>query len=137
MKKKRKKLEELTAEEKVFYDRLMETREKVHRQMQYHAEEALDCSNADKRGVTTHMADMGSDNSRHEMELRLMTEDGNVLELIEDAIGRLLEGTYGLCQDCGEPIAPARLEVRPYALYCTKCKSIREKHQGRNPRLGY
>ena len=123
--------------EKEYYDALMHARDIVTNQMQYHAEDALDCSNADKRGVTTHMADVSSDNSRHEMELRLMTEDGNVLELIEDAIGRLLEGTYGLCQDCGEPIAPARLEVRPYALYCTKCKSIREKHQGRNPRLGY
>ena len=77
------------------YEALMRAREMVTSQMKYHAEDALDCSNADKRGVTTHMADVSSDNSRHEMELRMLTEEGNVLQLIEDAIQRLIDGEYG------------------------------------------
>jgi len=96
--------------------------------MQSHAESALDCSEAEKRGVTTHMADVCSDNSRHEMELRLMSEEGDILELIEKAIQRLVDGTYGVCQDCGERISEKRLEARPYAVYCIKCKSAREKN---------
>ena len=110
------------------YEALMQARDQVSNQMKYHVEDALDCSNADKRGVTTHMADMGSDNSRHEMELRLLTEEGNVLQLIEGAIQRLIDGTYGKCLDCGGEISEARLEVRPYALYCVKCKTLREKN---------
>ena len=111
----------------VYYDRLIKAREAVMGRLQSHAESALDCSEAEKRGVTTHMADVCSDNSRHEMEVRLMTEEGNVLELIERAIKRLAEGTYGICQDCGERISEGRLEARPHAVYCIKCKSAREK----------
>ena len=126
-----KRMRPLDGKEKEYYNNLMQAREAVMQQMQYHVEDALDCSNADKRGVTTHMADMGSDSSRHEMGLQLMSEEGDVLELIEEAIQRLIEGkNYGICQDCGQPIPDARLEVRPYAVYCTKCKSIREKNGG-------
>ncbi len=113
--------------DKIRYERLIQAREVVLGRMKYHAEDALDCSNADKRGVTTHMADVSSDNARHEMELRLLTEEGNVLELIEAAIRRLVDGEYGKCLDCGQAISEARLEARPYAIYCIKCKSEREK----------
>ena len=115
--------------DKIRYERLLHAREMVLGRMQYHAEDALDCSNADKRGVTTHMADVSSDNSRHEMELRLLTEEGNVLELIEGAIQRLIDGEYGKCQECGEPISEGRLAIRPYAVFCVKCKSRHEKEQ--------
>ncbi len=111
------------------YEALMRAREMVTSQMKYHVEDALDCSNADKRGVTTHMADVSSDNSRHEMELRMLTEEGNVLQLIEDAIQRLIDGEYGKCQECGEPISEGRLAIRPYAIFCVKCKSRHEKEQ--------
>ncbi len=133
--KKKRTVSDLTAEENVIYDRLMLARDKVQTQMQFRAEEALDCSNADKRGATTHMADMGNDNARHEMELRLLSEDGNVIELIDAALERLLNGTYGKCLDCAEMILPARLEVRPYAIYCTACKTVREKSM-RDSRFG-
>ncbi len=125
MTKKIKKVFE--GKDKEYYDALMLARDVVTSQMQYHAEDALDCSNADKRGVTTHMADVSSDNSRHEMELRMLTEEGNVLQLIEDALQRLSDGEYGLCQDCGEPISEGRLKIRPYAVFCVKCKSRHEK----------
>ena len=119
-----------TPEEKEYYNALMAARDAVAGSIRNHAADALDCSNADKRGVTTHMADMSSDNSRHEMELRMMSADGNDIDLIDDALQRLFDGDYGICQDCGQPIPEARLEVRPYAIYCTKCKSIREKNGG-------
>ena len=119
--------------DKEHYEALMRAREMVTSQMKYHAEDALDCSNADKRGVTTHMADVGADSSRNEMELQLMTDDGSVLDMINDAIQRLLDHEYGKCHDCGAEIPEARLEAKPYAIYCVKCKSIREKNDGHNP----
>lgn len=118
---------EFKGKQKLYYERLIQAREGAVSRMKFHAEEALDCSNADKRGVTTHMADISSDNSLREMGLRLLTEEGNVVELIEAAISRLIDGSYGKCQDCGEMIGEARLEARPYALYCINCKSAREK----------
>ena len=121
-----KKMRPLNEKEKEYYNNLMQARETVMQQMQYHAEDALDCSNADKRGVTTHMADACSDNSRHEMELRMLTEEGDVLQLIEDALQRLADGEYGKCLECGNAIQEGRLKIRPHAIFCVKCK---EKHE--------
>ncbi len=126
--KTRSTFKEYSGQEKKYYEALILARELVAGSLRNHAADALDCSNADKRGVTTHMADLGSDNSRHEMELQLMTADGDVLKLIDDALERLSKGSYGRCQDCGEMISEKRLEARPYAVYCIKCKSLREQN---------
>lgn len=98
-----KKKTELAFEgkDKEYYEALMHARDIVTKQMQYHAEDALDCTNADKRGVTTHMADVSSDNSRHEMELRMLTEEGNVLQLIEDALQRLPTANTAAARSAG------------------------------------
>lgn len=109
-----------------YFELLMKAREQVCQQMSHCAENALDVANADKRGVTTHMADVSSDHARHEMELRMLSEDGDVLKLIDAAIERLADGTYGRCLDCKGQIPEGRLRVRPYAIYCIKCKSRRE-----------
>jgi len=46
---------------------------------------------------------------------------------IERALEKLDNGTYGLCDFCGQPIPPARLEIMPQATLCVICKTIREK----------
>ena len=125
-KKKKNKLD-FQGKDLEYYEALMKARETVLTQMRYHVDEALDCSNAEKRGVTTHMADVSNDNSRHEMELRLLSEDGDVLKLIEEALKRLVNGEYGKCQECGEPISEGRLKIRPYAVFCVKCKTRHEQ----------
>ena len=53
------------------------------------------------------------------------------LEAIEHALRQAQEGTYGICERCGQPIDPARLEALPEATLCIKCKAIVE----RQPRL--
>ena len=109
------------------YEALMEVYYRVTGKMRQRKDEVLDRSNAEKRGVTTHMADVSSDNASHELGLRQLSEDGDVLALVEDALERLAHGEYGKCQDCGEMISEARLKVRPYAVFCVKCKSKREQ----------
>lgn len=109
------------------YNALLEVYNQVSSNMRLRAGEVLDRSGADKRGVTTHMADVSSDNASHEIGLRQLSEDGDVLELIEEAFERLSKGEYGKCQDCGEMISEARLKVRPYAVFCIKCKTQREE----------
>lgn len=49
------------------------------------------------------------------------------LESIEYALRQAKEGTYGVCERCGEPIDPARLEAVPEATLCVNCKSIVER----------
>lgn len=120
---------------KEFFELLMNVRESIVGQMECHAKEALsnDGSGAESHGMATHMADLGSDNSRHEMELQLLTGEGDVLELIEEALERLKNNEYGNCLDCGDIIPEARLRAKPHAQCCIKCKSIREQNGGINP----
>jgi len=46
---------------------------------------------------------------------------------IDESLARIKEGSYGICQLCGEDIPEGRLEVRPNAKYCTQCKEDLEK----------
>jgi len=47
------------------------------------------------------------------------------LDEVEDALGKFESGTYGTCEDCGNPISPARLEAKPAARFCIDCASKR------------
>ena len=123
---------ELVGKKKKYYELLKRARDAVTQQMEFHSKAAMDSSDGGKK-MTTHMADLGSDNSRRELELQLLTEEGDVLERIDEAIERLHDGDYGICIDCSKKISDARLEVKPYAYYCVKCKSIREENNGMNP----
>ncbi len=49
------------------------------------------------------------------------------LQEMDEALDRIEAGTYGICEECGEPIGLKRLEVRPVAKYCVPCLSKMEK----------
>jgi len=74
-----------------------------------------------------HMADAGSDNFEQEFALDLMDGEKKLLAEIDDAIGRIDEGTYGTCEGKGEPIPKARLKAIPWARYCVACAELKEK----------
>ncbi len=49
------------------------------------------------------------------------------LREVEDALDRLEEGTYGICEECGAAINLERLKVLPFTTYCVQCQERREK----------
>lgn len=53
-----------------------------------------------------------------------------LVALIDDAIRRLDEGTFGFCMQCGRPIEPARLEIVPYTTMCASCRRTAESLAG-------
>ncbi|MGD9949561.1 MAG: RNA polymerase-binding protein DksA [Desulfobulbus sp.] len=72
--------------------------------------------------------------SDRSFELRIRGRERKLMEKIEDALGRIDDGSYGICSGCGEDIAVKRLEARPVAKFCIECKTRqeqREKEQGR------
>jgi len=71
------------------------------------------------------VADLISD-----MELAVIDRNVSEIRAIEGALGRFAEGTYGICSDCGEPIAPARLEAYPTAVRCFICQQRFEQDHG-------
>jgi len=62
-----------------------------------------------------------------ETQLALLGPKRQELEAIEEALQRLEGGTYGLCESCGLPIEPRRLEIMPETPLCRNCQSQREK----------
>ena len=124
-----KKLRLSKADKKFFYGLLMRARSAFGAQVQYHSDDALTRKDAagERAGMATHMADLGTDNYRRDFELGLLSDGVDVLEMIDEALQRLEDSEYGICLDCGEPIPRKRLEAKPYAKYCTKCKSKREE----------
>jgi DnaK suppressor protein len=68
------------------------------------------------------MADQASGNNEVHIQLRLKQTDAKILQAIDEALMRIEKGTYGLCRDCGEPIAEARLNAIPWTRVCITCK---------------
>ena len=68
------------------------------------------------------MADQASGNNEVHIQLKLKATDAKILQAIEEALGRMEKGTYGVCRDCGEPIAEARLNAIPWTRVCITCK---------------
>ena len=68
------------------------------------------------------MADQASGNNEVHIQLRLKQTDAKILQAIEEVLSRIDKGTYGICRDCGEPIAEARLNAIPWTRVCITCK---------------
>jgi DnaK suppressor protein len=68
------------------------------------------------------MADQASGNNEVHIHLKLKQTDAKILQAIEEALHRIDRGTYGVCRDCGEPIADARLNAIPWTRSCISCK---------------
>ncbi|MBO4647619.1 MAG: TraR/DksA C4-type zinc finger protein [Lentisphaeria bacterium] len=124
-----KKLRLSKADKKYFRELLLRARAAFGDQVRYHSDDALTRKDApgERAGMATHMADLGTDNYRRDFQLGLLSDGVDVLEMIDEALQRLEDSEYGICLDCGEPIPRKRLEAKPYAKYCTKCKSKREE----------
>jgi DnaK suppressor protein len=68
------------------------------------------------------MADQASGNNEVHIQLKLKQTDAKILQAIEEALARMEKGTYGVCRDCGEPIARPRLNAIPWTRSCISCK---------------
>jgi len=120
----------LSADQRRHYEQLQELRNEYANQIETLSAASLSANPQ----AGEELADIGSDNFIRETELALMDEETHRLELIEAAIGRIREGGYGICIDCGEKIPDARLDAKPYASLCVQCKGAREQQAGFLPR---
>jgi RNA polymerase-binding transcription factor DksA len=68
--------------------------------------------------VDQHPAELGSETFERELALTSLTIVEGELKDIDDALRRIDDGSYGICEECGKPIDEARLEAVPWARYC-------------------
>ncbi len=78
-------------------------------------------------GSGNHMADDASETVEHERNQALMGNLQRLLRMVNHALHKVDEGTYGLCDSCGAPIADDRLQALPHATLCIRCKAREEK----------
>ena len=116
-KKDAKKFEKMLMGE---LDRLSEGIRKIE-------ESALHESVRETTGDLYSYAETGTDNFERETALNIATGESQRLREVSDALTRINNGTYGVCEGCEEVIPRKRLEVFPAARYCIKCKSKLEK----------
>lgn len=76
--------------------------------------------------VDNHPADLGSENYERAKDISLHEKNVLVLEKVNEALDKLQEGIYGICENCGKPIPDERLDAVPYAEFCVECKKKSE-----------
>ncbi len=78
-------------------------------------------------GYSTHPADEGTTAFDQARDLAVQVSAEQTLKLVDDALLRFENGTYGLCLNCGQEIDAARLEAIPYAPLCLNCQAKLER----------
>ena len=65
---------------------------------------------------------MAASEAHSALHIRLKEADGRLLRAIENALTRIRQERFGICEGCGQPISKARLEAVPWARHCKDCK---------------
>jgi DnaK suppressor protein len=86
----------------------------------------------DENGNFPDPTDRASMESDRSFTLRIRDRERKLIAKIEEALRRLEDGSYGVCEECGEKIGAARLKARPVTTLCIDCKSVQEVAERKN-----
>jgi RNA polymerase-binding protein DksA len=78
-------------------------------------------------GYSQHMAETAADSFEQEKNINLLSGLTNMVKMIDDALHKMEDGSYGICENCGKEISFSRLEAIPYTQLCISCKRDVEK----------
>jgi RNA polymerase-binding protein DksA len=81
----------------------------------------------ERGGVSNHMADDANETAEQETMLTLRSSAERQLAHVNEALGRIDDGSYGTCSNCGKPINPARLDALPFSTLCINCQNLADK----------
>ena len=109
--------------------RLLDLRDHFLDQMQSVAQDSLRsrAENNEASAVGQHQADAGSDAYEKDFALSLLSQEQDALYEIEEALKRIENGSYGVCEMSNKPIPHARLEAIPFARFTVECQQQLEK----------
>ncbi len=112
-------------------DTLVARKEQILKQLNAEVKEGKEA--ALDEGMDTY--DLASEERTREINLILSDRDREKLQAVEEALERIEDGSYGICESCEEEIAPERLEALPFTRLCVSCQSEmeREAKQHRRP----
>jgi len=84
-------------------------------------------ASGDISGYTFHMADVATDTYDREFSLGLVSNERDAVYELDDALKKIEEGTFGICESCKSLITKTRLRAVPHARLCLKCQERKEK----------
>jgi RNA polymerase-binding transcription factor DksA len=116
-----------------FEQRLLKERSRIAGEMGHLESSILKVNPRNPGGLTGdytfNMADAGTDSMEREISFDIASKEGRLLREIDDALRRLYNGVYGLCESSGKMIARARLEALPWARYTVQEQENIERQQ--------
>ena len=83
----------------------------------------------DSNEVFADPADRATAESDRSFTLRIRDRERRLIRKIQSALQRIDDGSYGICEDCGEEIGVPRLKARPVTKLCINCKSKQEEDE--------
>jgi DnaK suppressor protein len=115
---------------KKYYKLLLDLRQHVSAELDLHTSDTLQHAASDE-GDRKLEADAGTDSFDRDFALSLVSNEQDALNEVEEAILRIKEGTYGVCEVTGEAIGKERLAAVPFARYSIEGQAEFEKNQRR------
>lgn len=109
---------------------LLEERRRLRQelsQMEEHQVRTEEKPVADVSGYEDDLVDVATETFEREKGLALESSVQGMLKMVEDALHKIRQGTYGICEGCGRPIDANRLRAIPYARLCIRCKEREER----------
>ncbi len=112
-----------------------ENLEQFKEQLLQKREEILNEAGKTLSGMTGNAGNVPDPNDRatlesgRSFEIRIRERERKLLAKIEEALERIEEGEFGICEGCGEAIGQKRLEARPVTTLCIDCKTVQEQKE--------
>src|SRR5207245_5857376 len=120
---------------KTFLKKVRETLQEMRGQLLRNVQAELHEGREQTKDEGMDTYDLASDARDREINVILTDRDRDKLQAIDDALARIDDGTYGVCESCESDIAEARLEALPFTRLCINCQAERETK--RRPMSGY
>lgn len=113
-----------------YREKLLAERDRIHAEMgqleQHISYEDTPGGQSELADYDNHPADTGTDTFDREKDLAVRDSYRDIIGRIDEAVGKIERGTYGVCDRCGRDIMIGRLDAIPYAIYCVECQDIIE-----------
>ena len=101
--------------------------EQLRNELRHAQSDLVDLMRDSGDGAGDDQADAGAKTYEREQEISLANNAREMLEQTEHALERLDDGSYGICESCGNPIGKLRLQAAPRATLCMPCKTKQER----------
>jgi len=124
-------MEKMNKERLAYFRELLNKRQKV---LLNEAEKTVTGMTNDKNTFPdpTDRANLETDRN---FELRIRDRERKLILKIQEALARIEEGTFGICEECGEEISEERLKARPVTTLCIECKTKAEAEESQKAAL--